>query len=224
MMVVEKRRTYFFRKLQTVIRRVGAVLFRQHIIKRMRVSNRIEKCSIIASNCIGGLLYHDLRMRFDTPTINLFFTAHDFVVFLSDLKKYLSITPSDFRLSSDDGKGYPVGKLDDIELHFVHYKTVEECVLKWEERKKRIDFDNLYVIFTDRNGLTLEDLKAFLSMDYRKIVYVSKKQFCLSEECIYIPGFEKAESVPEMQRYADVFGHRYYEKYYDVVKWLNEKK
>lgn len=210
-------------KLRKAIRKIGGLFFRQRVVRQLRASNRIKECSIIASNCIGGLFYHDLRMRFDSPTINLFFTAHDFVVFLSDLEKYLSMTPSDFRFSSDDGKGYPVGKLDNIELHFVHYKTVEECVFKWEERKKRIDFDNLYVIFTDRNGLTLEDLRTFLSLKYRKIIFVSKKAFCLSEECVYVPGFEKADSVPEMQQYADVFGHRYYEKHFDIVKWINEK-
>lgn len=32
-----------------------------------------EKCSIICNNCTGGVILHDLGLRFDTPTINTFF-------------------------------------------------------------------------------------------------------------------------------------------------------
>lgn len=211
-------------KIIKICRRLIGPLFRNNVVKKMRRKNRIKKISIISSNCIGGLLYHDLGLRFDSPTINLFFTAHDFVEFLSDLDKYLSLPLSDFRFFvRENGKGYYIAKLGNLDIHFVHYQTIEECISKWNDRKDRIDLKNLVVIFTDRNDLTFYDLRRFLSLPYKKIVYVSKKDYCLSKECIYIPGFEKQKSVPEMQKYADIFGHKYYEKYYDVVGWLNEK-
>lgn len=30
--------------------------------------------SLISSNCLGGFMLHNLNIRFNTPTINLFFT------------------------------------------------------------------------------------------------------------------------------------------------------
>lgn len=31
---------------------------------------------------------------------------------------------------------YPIGKLDDIEVHFSHYDSQEEAMEKWTRRKK----------------------------------------------------------------------------------------
>ena len=35
--------------------------------------------TIISHNCVGGVIYHDLGLKFNTPTINLFFMAKDFI-------------------------------------------------------------------------------------------------------------------------------------------------
>ena len=35
--------------------------------------------TIISSNCIGGVIYSDLHRKFLSPTINLFFSAKDFL-------------------------------------------------------------------------------------------------------------------------------------------------
>ncbi|MBR0034782.1 MAG: DUF1919 domain-containing protein [Synergistaceae bacterium] len=45
---------------------------------------------MIARDCTGGLLLHELFQRFDTPTINVYFHAGDFVKFCKDMKYYLS--------------------------------------------------------------------------------------------------------------------------------------
>ena len=37
--------------------------------------------TIIARDCVGGILYHQLGERFLSPTINLFFTPEDFNYF-----------------------------------------------------------------------------------------------------------------------------------------------
>ena len=47
--------------------------------------------SIISMNCTGGILYHDLGLKFLSPTINLFFRAEDFIKFCENLDYYLSI-------------------------------------------------------------------------------------------------------------------------------------
>lgn len=37
---------------------------------------------------------------------------------------------------NDEKFDFPTGKLGDIEIRFNHYKTFDEAVAKWDERKK----------------------------------------------------------------------------------------
>ena len=56
---------------------------------------------------------------------------------------------------------YPQGRLDDVLIHFLHYKTFDEAKICWEKRKKRICYDNIFVIMTDQQNCTLEDMSEF---------------------------------------------------------------
>ena len=52
---------------------------------RKRLKN--HSFSLISSNCIGGILYHDVGEQFRTPTINLIIPQ--FVTFAENLRYYL---------------------------------------------------------------------------------------------------------------------------------------
>lgn len=207
--LIRKARGFFSKKV-----------FRNKVVKELRGKNILRKATIISNNCIGCILLHDLCLRFDSPTVNLFFNSEDYIKFVENLEYYLSIPLEDVKIGD---KGYPVGQLGDIQIFFQHYKSITECIEKWESRKTRIDFDNIMLIFTDSCGMTDDLLNRFLSFPYKKIVYVSKKKWCLSDECIYVPGFEDQGQVPDMTSWADWLGHRYYEKYFDIVAWLNAR-
>lgn len=193
---------------------------------RGRKNNELQKkltntdFTIISSNCIGGILSHDLNQRFNSPTINLFFTAGDFVKFCVDLPNYLEAELV-YKKDNDgvDGK-YPVCTLKDIDIYFAHYKTFDECVIKWEERKKRIDFNNLFIIWTDRNNCTDELIEEFSKIQYKKIMF-SHKPMPNYDFIVHVPGFERDGQVPMLNEYCDYKGTRYYEKYFDFVLWLN---
>ena len=124
-------------------------------IKKRRLKNKNP--SIIASNCNGSFISHDLGLRFNTPTVNLYILPSDFIKFVTDLDRYL--TEELIEITSD--KPFPVGKLDDITVYFMHYKTFEEAKAKWNERRERVDRNNMFLMFTDRDGCTEEDLRAF---------------------------------------------------------------
>ena len=101
-----------------------------------------EKCSIICNNCTGGVILHDLGLRFDTPTINtLFYNADDFLFFVSNIKAF---SKSDMYQIPDTNYSYPIGaiKLREriIKIGLVHYSTFDEGKRKWEERFKRIQY------------------------------------------------------------------------------------
>ena len=95
--------------------------------------------TIISSNCNGEFIYYDMGLKFMSPTINLSFDMNDYVKFLSNLKWYLEQEIVEY---NDERFDYPTGMLGDIEIRFNHYSTFDEAVSKWNERKKRVNWDN----------------------------------------------------------------------------------
>ena len=57
--------------------------------KENRNRLRNENITIISANCVGGVIYHDLGLKFNSPTVNLYFNASDYVKFVSNLTYYL---------------------------------------------------------------------------------------------------------------------------------------
>lgn len=140
-------------------------------LRKLRNKNMRKKLknnpSIITNHCIGGIISHDLGLKFLSPTVNLKILPDDFIKFVENLDKYLN---SEFvKIESD--LPYPVAKLDDITVYFVHYKTFEEAVEKWNERKQRIDFNNIRVIMTARDGASNQTLERFDALPYKKVFF-----------------------------------------------------
>lgn len=208
-------------KIDWKIRHLIGDFYRRIINASLRDKLKNSDFSIISSNCIGGILSHDLNQRFNSPTINLFFCAEDFVKFCEDLPGYLN-APLIYKKENEviDGQ-YPVCRLKDIDIYFAHYKDYDECVLKWEERKKRINFQNLFIIWTDRNNCTDELVERFSKIPYKKIMF-SHKPMPEYDFVVHVPGFEDNGQVPMLNEYCDYKGTRYYEKYFDFVSWLNK--
>lgn len=113
------------------------------------------------------MLYKSYYLPKESPTVGLFIMASDYIKFISDLKGYLKseltfIDPADskwFEEVSDDKRygTYPVGKLKDIEIFFLHYHSEDEARNKWLRRIKRINWDRLLIKFNDQNGCTCKD-------------------------------------------------------------------
>lgn len=51
---------------------------------RRRLSNK--NFTILSTNCIGGVMYHNLNLKFLSPTINLWISPHDYIKILKVLK------------------------------------------------------------------------------------------------------------------------------------------
>ena len=208
-------------KIDWKLKHVIGDLYRRKI--NIKLQNKLTNpdFSIISSNCIGGILSHDLNLRFNSPTINVFFLAEDFVKFCEDLPGYLN-SELTYKKQNDGIDGpYPVCSLKDIDIYFAHYKDFDECLLKWEERKKRVNYKNLFIIWTDRNNCTDELVERFSKIQYRKIMF-SHKPMPKYDFVVHVPGFEDKQQVPMLNEYCDYRGTRYYEKYFDFVDWLNK--
>lgn len=172
--------------------------------------------SVIASFCGGGTLYHDLGMRFLSPTVNLAFDGEDFCKFCLNLEHYISQELVEHRTEL---VSHPVGMLDDVQILFVHYKTFAEAKEKWEERSKRINFDRIFVMATDRDGMT-NCMEQFDRIPYKKVMYTAKP-YPQYDWAVYCPCFKKRSAVGVMTGICDLKGHRFYEKYVDMPGLIN---
>ena len=160
---------------------------------------------------------HDLGLRFNSPTINLYMEAEDYIRFLENLDYYLDIDANELEFL-DEKVDYPVGILRDIKIYFVHYSKEKDIIEKWNKRRKRINKKSLCVIMTDRDGCTPEIIDRFLHLPYRKIFFSHKKE--TNKDIIYMPCFKKQLQVGSLTDFCSVLGKRYYNKYFDYVKWL----
>lgn len=181
---------------------------------RARLTNTVP--SVLSSNCNGAFILHDLGLKFNSPFVNLYMTPADFIRYLQNFEYYrqaeLHFTPSD--------KSYPIGKLDDLTVHFMHYRTEAEACFKWVERTARIDTDNLFVMMTDRDGCTYQDLQAFEALPLKNKVVFTHRPYPELASSFYIKGFEEQGQVGDLYEFSGWYGKKYYDQF-DYVGWFN---
>lgn len=188
--------------------------------KQCRERIRNKDFSIVCSNCIGGIIYHRLGMKFLSPTINLWFFQNEFVKFIRNLPEYLAkeleFIPSEFN--------YPVARLGDVRIMFNHCKTEEEARNAWNSRRDRVNFDNLYIILYDRDDLTREDILSLKNVKCKRLVVLSEKEY---PDIDYVKTIRRCPK-PRLNDAAfldiDARGIRTFEKQFDFVAWLNGEK
>ena len=140
--------------------------------------------TIISNNCWAGTIYQSYNLPYQTPTIGLFILPDDYLKFVSDLKNYLK--KDLVFIDSKESKQYqilheeinfPVARLGDIEIYFMHYHSEAEVIEKWQRRCKRINFDNILYKFSDQNFCTKKHLETFMSLSLKNKVCFSSKNY-----------------------------------------------
>ena len=204
---------------------MGKVKKKLNSILRPWINNRNKKrlknhdFSLISSNCNGAFILHDLGMRFNSPFVNLYLLPKDYLKMLSNLRYYMSLEPKEV---FEDGINYPIGELDDIRVYFMHFPSFEEARLKWNERKERINYDNLFILFNDKDNCTDDDLKTFDSLPYEYKSVFTHIPHPEIKSSAYIRGFENEKEVGNCYEYMPYrFGKKYYDQF-DYVRWFNK--
>ncbi len=162
------------------------------LVNKVSITADLSSISLISMNCIAGTYYHDVNKRFLTPTINLFFTADDFIKFVNGLEKYLSITPK-----VTMGEKYPIGVLDDIKIYFMHFDSTDLALEKWEERKKRVNLDRVFVIMVEQNGFTNKNYEDFQHIKYPKILFTRNPEH-QADNVVYFEKYKDLEELPNI--------------------------
>lgn len=157
--------------------------------------------TIISNNCWGGLVYQYFGLPYATPTIGLFMMDDDYIKFLENLDYYLSqplifIPHLESKYQEQLNREttakdcYPIALLDDVEVHFLHYKSSEEAEKKWEYRKQRINKGHLLVKMSQRSSNDDVILERFEKLPYRnKICFTEYVR--VGKEFIHIPELKK---------------------------------
>lgn len=197
--------------------------FRVHVRNkwdRKRLTN--TDFTILSNTCIGGVISHDLGLQFKSPTVNLYMTPTDFVKFLENLEHYLAqeIVPVPY------DKDYPVGRLGDILIYFKHYHSIEEAIQKWKERIPRINYDNVFVMMTDRWCCPESTFERFENLPFENKVCFTAEEYPQYPHCVQIKKHRDNGCVWIITNIMNLWGKRLYQygKDFDYIKWLNNGK
>jgi uncharacterized protein (DUF1919 family) len=149
--------------------------------------------TIISQNCIGGVLYHDLGMQFLSPTINAFIPQPDFVRFVLNLRNYMEC-----ELDMRWGETYPIGRLKDIEIHFMHYHTCQEAEDQWNRRKQRIKWDKIMVLSTDRDGFDDSTFAEWKKIPYSKVLFTANEKYGTDADSVFFKEHSNSNTIPDL--------------------------
>lgn len=178
--------------------------------------------TILSNNCWGGAVYRYFGLPYRSPTIGLYFFADDYLQFVKDYTYYLN-QPLQFipagqskhfdELVKRGEEKVPIGKLDDVEIVFLHYKTQKEALDKWMRRVSRINWDNIFIKNSAQNGCTEEMVYEFDKIDSTaKLIFIGTKLQGVQSAVLYGKD-RKTIDVPD-----DIV---HFNKYIDLAKWLN---
>ena len=166
-------------------------------------------------------MLHDLGLRLDTPTVNLWMTFGDFLTMAEGLPDSLG---GELREASGPGEANPVADLlfagRSVRLHFLHGTTFERAKADWERRRGRVDFSRLFLVATDNSDATREELDRFLRLPWPKRMFVKDawKAEVLGDAGVLVRGdFREGFNVHDFPGW---FGETHYQRALDFAAWL----
>ena len=101
----------------------------------------------------------------------------------------------------------------------MHYSSFEQAKLKWDERKKRINKQNLFIMMTDRDECNEEIVRRFDRLANKNKVIFTHLAYPDIKSAFYIKGSEKEKKAV---KYKSIFSLQKYFDELDYVKWFNE--
>lgn len=200
--------------MKNILKELGDRYTNRNYRKRLKNDN----FTILCSNCIGGAVSHYCGKEFLSPTVNLWIRQDDFIKLCCNLKWYMA-QKLEFIKTSEN---YPVARCGDITIHFNHDNIEQEAEAKWERRKKRINYNNLYIVMYVGDGITEEDIRKLESVPCKNKVVLSPVEttFRLPYVKYFKPNGTDWLSMRGMDR--DIFGIRSIMKQFDFIEFLNE--
>ena len=177
--------------------------------------------TIISNNCWAGDVYRYYNLPYNTPTVGLYLFGGDYIKFIYNLRYYLSkeldfisCAESKYKdiLIQRHQENVIIGRIEDIEIIFLHYKTIEEAATKWKRRAERVNFDNIIIKFSNQNFCTSDDMKKFDELPIEKKLFFDNHENNM--KCsVYIRGYENEDWLKD-----DIGTYR---KYMNITDFIN---
>ncbi|MBL7707171.1 MAG: DUF1919 domain-containing protein [Taibaiella sp.] len=178
--------------------------------------------AIVANNCWGAEIYKEVNRPFNTPFIGLYIYGPDYVKLLSNIDHYANVELKFIKtskwLKNTIEQKYPIGILDDVEVHFLHYHSEAEAFEKWNKRMKRlmeVDRSNWFLKICDRDHGFEEVLLAFHELPFNNKISFAKYNLDINNH-IVVEETEQDKTVVDGVRLFDVTN-----KYVDIIEWIN---
>ncbi|MGN0334355.1 MAG: DUF1919 domain-containing protein [Lachnospiraceae bacterium] len=186
--------------------------------RKMRRQLKNKNFTILSCNCAAGIIYHRYNQPFLSPTINLWIEQNDFLKFVSDLDFYLA---QELHFIETDA-GYPVAECGDIKIWFNHYTSEKDAEEKWNSRKNRINRKNLFILMSERDGITREDILKLGEVPCKNRVIFTSHQYEDIPYACFLPPYEGEEQVGYYLQKNPLTDKTVMEKYFDFTEWLNQ--
>jgi uncharacterized protein (DUF1919 family) len=164
------------------------------------------KFSIISDDCFGGYVYNMLGIKYSSPFIWTLIENKDYIKFLENYKYYMNK-----KLIFIDSKyNYPIAKLGDIIIKFIHCEDENEAKNGWNKRSKRI-CNNLYI------KMTCDDekiIKRFDELPFNNKVCFTYHCYNQYRSCVWLKDIQNVNPMCRNN------GLTIFYKYFDVYKWI----
>lgn len=155
----------------------------------------------------------------------MYFKFDDFIIFCNHLQAYLD---TDLIEDKNTDKEFPVGRLTnefgEIHIYFMHYHSFNEAKDKWNERKKRVDYEKIYVIAQIEGELDEDKVQKFNSIPYKNKVLLSKSPNNRDQEnIIYLRAMNRSGyMIGDVLHYKTMISVKRQFNEFDYISFLNK--
>ena len=151
-----------------------------------------SRCSILSNFCLGGIISDQLGLEFLSPTVNMVCLGEDFIRFVNRFEEYLATDMVEYQneayIPHTRGTETFMGKgmVGDVTWYFRHSYHPAADVKKWNERRGRVNPDNIAVMMV---LFTREEVELFEKIPVKKKLglFFEPTEY---EDILYIPGWD----------------------------------
>ena len=155
-------------------------------------------------------------------------TGEDYIKALENWQDFLN---TEIVEDTSGDETYPVGiGYSGIKIRFVHYDTFDKAIEKWNQRKARINPDNIAFMFTNYAGGGYTLLERFDRLPFEHKVVFTAGKYPNIRSAIYLKGFKrfckhyrifKKNGVPNIWMTKNLITGKRFLDQFDYVSWFN---
>lgn len=188
---------------------------------------------LISQNCLGGVLYSDYDLPFNSPTINMFIEGEGFCKLVERLDYYLSVEPlpvmEEYVDPIDPSISYPLIRIDDVVLSCMHYDSCQSAIDAWNRRRQRCDLENNKVIVLANSWNMHQDkelVERVCSSPYPTVCFTVGEKIS-GDRCINCESEIQLDSRgvgrPNLTDRKKLSFRKVYEDFFDFPAWLRSE-